>query len=89
MSEEERTAWKRLSEGTMPEPDRDREFLLCRGYPDPEDRIVCLARCVPGWYGEACIRYAKPYDGWVYLPPEEWPECRWAEIPALPDGPED
>lgn len=74
--------WQKLTKKTMP-PVGGKTFLLCRGYKDKADKIMCTAKRVE-YNGETYIRYIGHLGygefGWKELPETEYRDTLWQEI---------
>lgn len=76
--------WKRLTKATMPPVSNEKFFLICRGYKNPADKIMCTAKRVQYDGNEPYIRYIGHIGygefGWRELPNEEYRDTVWQEI---------
>ena len=75
--------WHKFTKKTMPEVN-GKTFLICRGYKDPDDQIMCTAKRVQYDGNEPYIRYIGHIGygefGWKKLPKEEYFDTVWQEI---------
>ena len=75
--------WHKFTKRTMPEVN-GKTFLLCRGYKDPDDQIMCTAKRVQILDEKPYIRYIGHHGqgefGWRVLPEEEYKDTLWREI---------
>ena len=77
------TEWHKFTKKTMPEVN-GKTFLICRGYKDPDDQIMCTAKRVQILDEKPYIRYIGHHGqgefGWRILPEEEYKDTLWQEI---------
>lgn len=77
-------SWKPFSDDSMPPVNNGKYFLICRGYRNPADQIMCTAKRVQ--YGDHApyIRYIGYHGqgefGWRVLSEDEYRDTVWQEI---------